>query len=114
MKKSIPLIFALLNMLVCFPVSAHPGGHFYGPPITKEEVQIKGAEVLQRAVSSGKLEKTWSTIQLSEPEAKEVRGIRVWLLHGKNPKAKEKKLENIYLYLSVSGEVMGASFKPLD
>lgn len=112
---SLKQFFAWLALVLCSTAAfGHPGGHSYGPPVKKEKVKLIGAKTVDDAVTAGKLEKSWKDVKLTEPEEKEVRGMKLWLVKGTNTKAKEKDKQNIYLYLGISGEVMGASFKPME
>ena len=108
-------LFVTLGLALISKIAlGHPGGHSYGPPVKKEEVVLIAIKTVEDAVAAGKLEKSWKDIKLSEPEEKTVKGMNVWLLKGNNPKITDKDKQNIYLYLGISGEVMGAAFKPFE
>lgn len=89
---------------------AHPGGRAFGPPASRDDVKKNAATTLGKLVENGKLDKTWKDLAVEDPTPTDVGMMSGWVVTVKNPKAAEKDKQKLYIFLSPSGEPIGANF----
>lgn len=118
------LVWALVGLFftfMSFNTFAHPGGHG-GPPLvadckaagkcTKDEVTDAAKKIVKDVADSGKVDKSWKDVKsVSSADKKESGGYTLWTVIFNNPKEKDKEKQNIFVFITSEGFLLGASHK---
>lgn len=95
------------------PVLASEGGncHFHGYTPVAETVVLGCAKQRKDAlVKSGKLETSWQSLQHSQIEKVEGKKGKEWKVVFKDPAAKDKSKETLYMFFTMTGNFIAANF----
>lgn len=111
--KSTALLMAFSLAAVAAPVSADKGGscHFHGSEAAKEDTILRCAVQRKDALASGgKIEGSWKGARQEKLEQVDGKKGKEWRVTFRNPEAKEKGKEALYVFLSLQGNVLAANF----
>ncbi len=95
------------------PARADEGGscHFHGSKPAAESVVLGCAKQRKQAlVKSGKLEPSWQALPHSAIEQVEGKKGKEWKVAFKDPAAKDKAKETLYMFFTVTGNFIAANF----
>ncbi|MBC7781920.1 MAG: hypothetical protein H7125_17640 [Proteobacteria bacterium] len=113
-----PSLFAIATLatiasLAAAPALADKGGgcHFHGStPAKRETVSGCATQRKDALVSSGKLDVTWKDVKHDKVEQVEGKKGKEWKVSFKNPVAKDKAKDTLYVFLSLPGNYIAANF----
>jgi hypothetical protein len=111
MKTSM-LTFALVFAFAATPALADEGSkcHFHGSKPAAESSVLGCANERKAAlIKQGKLEASWSDIQPGKPEQIDGKKGKEWKLTFKNPAAKDKAKETLYMFYTLPGNFVAAN-----
>lgn len=112
-KMSTGLFLAYMSLVAPQAFSSGDGEcHFHGSKQAEELTVIKCSDVFKsRLINKGKLENSWQTIQHAKIELVDGKaGKKEWKLTFKDPAAKDKSKENLYMFFTGSGNFIAANF----
>ena len=113
MNRMIPCIASLIIVLAPATALADKGGscHFHGSKPATEAVVIDCATQRREAlVGSGKLEKSWQRVNPDRPELVDGKKGKEWRVTFKDPAAKDKGKETLYMFFTAPGNFIAANF----
>ena len=113
MKKFAIAAVSLLALAAAGSVSAAEGSscHFHGNTPASEKVVVDCASQRKAAlVSSGKLEKSWEAAQVDKTEQVDGKKGKEWKVAFKDPGAKDKSKETLYMFFTMTGNFIAANF----
>ena len=120
-SKFLAAAFAAATLSLFGPAPTHGTGeafadaggacHFHGKKQASEEVVLDcAAKRKQKLISSNKIDAGWKDIKHEKAEQVEGKKGKEWLVTFKDPAAKEKSKETLYIYFSLSGNFIAANF----
>ena len=92
---------------------AGPGGscHFHGAKPASDTVVVDCANQRKEAlIATGKLDKGWQDVKLEKAELVDGKKGKEWRVTFKNPGAKEKAKDTLYLFFTAPGNFIAANF----
>ena len=95
------------------PALANEGGscHFHGSKPAAESVVLGCAKQRKEAlVRSGKLESSWQALQHNTIEQVDGKKGKEWKVAFKDPGAKDKSKETLYMFFTMTGNFIAANF----
>lgn len=110
--KIILAIASLLSAFASAPTWADEGAkcHFHGSKPAAESVVLGCAnERKATLIKQGKLEASWKDIQPAKPEQVDGKKGKEWKLMFKNPSAKDKAKETLYMFYTLPGNFVAAN-----
>ncbi len=113
MKNFIATTSLIALFAVAPPVLGNEGGscHFHGNKPATENVVLGCAKQRKEAlVKSGKLESSWQTLQHNAIEQVDGKKGKEWKVAFKDPAAKDKAKETLYMFFTVTGNFIAANF----
>ncbi|MFT5657473.1 MAG: hypothetical protein ACI9KN_000746 [Gammaproteobacteria bacterium] len=100
--------------LFLFSFSALAGaGHDHGGsqvPVTQAEAEKVATRSIQGLVEAGKIDSSWNSVQIAESLKKTFGGNMEWVISFKNKNISELEKQNLYVFLTLSGEYLGANY----
>ena len=85
--------------------------HFHGNKPTTDTVVVGCANQRKDAlVGSGKLDKGWQAIKSEKAELIDGKKGKEWLVTFKNPDARDKAQETLYMFFTLAGNFIAANF----
>lgn len=95
------------------PAIAGPGGscHFHSAKPASDSVVVDCANQRKEAlIANGKLEKAWQAVKLEKAELVDGKKGKEWRVTFKDPAAKDKAKETLYLFFTAPGNFIAANF----
>lgn len=95
------------------PATAGPGGscHFHGAKQASDAVVVDCANQRKEAlIATGKLDKNWHAVKLDKAELVDGKKGKEWRVTFKDPGAKDKGKETLYLFFTAPGNFIAANF----
>lgn len=92
---------------------ASPGGscHFHGKMPASETVILDCANQRKEALmANGKLDKSWQAVKVERAELVDGKKGKEWRVTLKDPSAKDKARETLYMFFTVPGNFIAANF----
>ncbi len=111
MKLATTLIF--LGAALATPTWADKGGscHFHGSKAAIETTVAGCATQRKEAlVKGGKLEADWLAVKPEKTEQSDGKKGKEWRVTFKNPSAKDKSKETLYMFFTLPGNFIAANF----
>jgi hypothetical protein len=110
MKIAIFLTFMIFSQLA-FSHADHPPQIAYCKTLcTKAEIELAGPFALKFLIDRGALDKEWAQKKISKVESIKFKKGPEWLLTVNDPKAKDKKLQNLFIFITPDGILNGLNF----
>ncbi len=113
MKKLVIALASVAAFGMSAPVLASPGGscHFHGSAPAKESTVVGCAMQRKDAlVASGKVASSWKTLKHDKVEQVEGKKGKEWKVTFKDPSAKDKARETLYMFFTPPGNFIAANF----
>ena len=113
MKKCFATLFVAGGLALSLPAlaSSEGGCHFHGSKAAAQETVAEcAAKRQQTLIASGKIDKSWATIQPATFEQVEGKRGKEWKVTFKDPAAADKAKENLYLFFTAQGNFIAANF----
>lgn len=113
MKKFIIAIASVAAFGLSAPVLASGGGecHFHGNTPAKEATVVGCAVQRKDAlVSSGKIDPSWKALKQEKVEQVDGKKGKEWKVAFKDPAAKDKAKETLYVFFTLPGNFIAANF----
>ncbi len=113
MKNLIATALLIALFATATPALANEGGncHFHGARPATESVVLGCAKQRKEAlVKSGKLESSWQALQHNAIEQVDGKKGKEWKVAFKDPAAKDKAKENLYMFFTMPGNFIAANF----
>ncbi len=110
--KKILITACLLCAFSGTPTMADEGSkcHFHGARPAAESAVLGCANERKAAlIKQGKLEASWKDIQPAKPEQVDGKKGKEWKLTFKNPSAKDKTKETLYMFYTLPGNFVAAN-----
>jgi hypothetical protein len=95
------------------PALAGPGGscHFHGSkPATEAVVVDCATQRKDELIAKGKLDKSWQTAKVHGAELMDAKKGKEWRVTFRDPSAKEKGKETLYMFFTAPGNFVAANF----
>lgn len=109
--KIIFTLIVLIFSLKVFSHADHPPKIALCPTIcTKAEIEVAGPVALKFLVDKGLLEKEWLQKKITGTELKKFSKGSEWVITVNDPKAKDKALRNLYIFITQQGILNGVNF----
>jgi len=111
--KKISMYMLILLVLSSSLVFAGPGSdHSHEPaaPISEGEALKKASGIVANNVEKGKLDKSWRAVKPGKIIQKTFKKGPEWVVTFDNPKVENKDKQTLYVFLSLSGNYLGANF----
>lgn len=92
---------------------AGPGGscHFHGSKPATEPIVVDCAMQRKAAlVSTGKLDKSWEVAKVDKAEQADGKKGKEWRVTFKDPAAKDKSKETLFMFFTLPGNFIAANF----
>lgn len=92
---------------------AGPGGtcHFHGSKPATEIIVVDCAMQRKAAlVSTGKLDRSWEAAKVDKAEQTDGKNGKEWRVTFKDPAAKDKSKETLFVFFTLSGNFIAANF----
>lgn len=95
--------------------AVHAGGgggcHFHGnKPAQSETVQSCAVDRKAALVASGKIDAAWKEVRMDKIEQVDGKKGKEWKVSFKDPGAKDKSKESLYMFFTLSGNFLAANF----
>ena len=106
------IIICLVVLLAFSVTGAYAGaGHSHAPKtkVTETQVLSKATIIVADIVQKGKLDASWTDIKPALAQKKTFENRQEWVITFNNPKAEDKEKQTLYVFLSLSGEYLGAN-----
>lgn len=114
MKKFlITVMIAASGLSLSSSVSADPAGscHFHGnKPAEPDTVSRCAWERKEMLVEKARIDSSWETIEQDRLEQVEGKKGKEWLVTFKNPNARDKAQETLYMFFTLTGNFIAANF----
>ncbi len=104
------LILFSLSTPLAYGDEGHDHGNAPSEPISKIKAGEKAAEFVKNFSKKGKLEESWATLQAATVEQKTFKKGPEWVVTFNNPQVENKDKQTLYVFLSLSGNFLGANF----
>ena len=111
--KKISAVLLALFVFSSTLVFAGPGSdHSHEPaaPISEDEALKTSADIVSNVVKEGKLDESWGTVKPGKPTQKTFQNQLEWVVAFNNPKVEDKNKQTLYVFMSLSGQYLGANF----
>ena len=108
-SAALVVVFAGCNV----PAFAGPGGscHFHGSkPATDAIVVDCATQRKDELIAKGKLDKNWQPVKVDKAELVDSKKGKEWRVTFRDPSAKEKSKETLYMFFTVPGNFVAANF----
>ena len=102
-------VFALSGTLA-YAGSGHSHSHAPAAPVTENQAIEKAAGVVTNIVQKGKLEASWADVKPTEAKKKMNKHGEEWVVSFSNPQATDQEKKALFVFLSLDGQYLGASF----
>ncbi|MCW5645183.1 MAG: hypothetical protein KIT63_24035 [Rhodoferax sp.] len=113
MKHVLATTAIVMSTWVAQPAIAAEGGscHFHGSKPAAEATVLGCAQQRKEfLVKTGKLDATWMAIKHDKIEAVEGKKGKEWKVSFKDPAAKDKSKETLYVFFTVTGNFIAANY----
>ncbi len=114
MKKFLIMtIIAASSLSLSSGVSADPAGscHFHGSkPAEPDTVSRCAWERKEILIEKAKIDSSWDSIQQDRLEQVEGKKGKEWLVTFRNPNARDKAQETLYMFFTLTGNFIAANF----
>jgi len=113
MKKTLIAVSALAAAFLSQPAVADAGSncHFHGSKPAAESTVTSCAVTRKEAlIKAGKLDAAWQPIKPAKVEAVEGKKGKEWKVTFKDPAAKDKTKETLYMFFTLPGNFIAANF----
>lgn len=113
MKHIIVTIASAAVFGISAPVFASAGGscHFHGNKAASEATVVTCAVQRKDALAtSGKIDAAWKAVKQEKIEQVEGKKGKEWKVTFKDPAAKDKTKETLYMFFTMSGNFIAANF----
>jgi hypothetical protein len=113
MKKSIIAIATLTAAFLSQPAAADAGSncHFHGNKPAAESTVTSCAAIRKEAlIKAGKLDATWQAIKHDKVQSVDGKKGKEWKVTFKDPAAKDKSKETLYMFFTQPGNFIAANF----
>lgn len=113
MKHIIIAIASAAVFGISAPAFASPGGscHFHGNKTASEATVVSCAVRRKETLAaSGKIDAAWKAIKQEKIEQVEGKKGREWKVTFKDPAAKDKTKETLYMFFTMPGNFIAANF----
>jgi hypothetical protein len=115
MKKIITKV--AVAAILAFGVNPLYGGAGHDHSHSSSKTKINEAKAkdialkeMRRYVINGKLDKSWEGAPVNSAKQQVYKSIPEWVVTFKNPKESKPEQQNLYVFVSQYGEIMGANF----
>lgn len=108
-------IICLVTAIILSATSVHAGpgsGHSHGPvtPVSESQAIENASAVVSAIVKKGKLDASWTEVKATEAKKKKFQYGQEWVVTFHNPKVTDQEKKNLYVFLSLDGQYLGANF----
>ena len=113
MKKIIITAVSFAALALAAPAFASEGGscHFHGNTPAKEAAIIDCAIQRKSALAgSGKIDASWKALKHDKIEQVDVKKGKEWKVTFKDPAAKDKTKETLFVFFTLPGNFIAANF----
>lgn len=113
MKQLIVTIASFTALGISAPAFSSPGGscHFHGTkPAAEATVASCAVQRKDALISSGKIDGAWKTVKQDKVEQVDGKKGKEWKVTFKDPAAKDKTRETLYMFFTVPGNFIAANF----
>lgn len=113
MKHIIITVTSAAVFGISAPAFASPGGscHFHGNKAASEATVVACAVLRKDAlVTSGKIDSAWKAVKQEKTEQVEGKKGKEWKVTFKDPAAKDKTRETLYMFFTMPGNFIAANF----
>lgn len=113
MKHLISLFAIAATAFVTAPALADKGSscHFHDSKAATDATVVGCANQRKEAlVKAGKLDKSWETAKQDKVEQVDGRKSKEWKVAFKNPAAKDKSKDTLYMFFTMPGNFIAANF----
>lgn len=116
MKKLLIAFASVAAMGLTTPALANEGGgcHFHGNTPAKEATVV-GCAVQRKdtLIASGKIDPLWKVLKYDKVEQVDGKKGKEWKVTFKDPAAKDKAKETLYVFFTLPGNFIAANFSGL-
>jgi hypothetical protein len=113
MKHIFITIASATVLCISAPAFATPGGscHFHGNKAASEATVVSCAVQRKDALAtSGKIDAAWKAVKQEKIEQVEGKKGKEWKVTFKDPAAKDKTKETLYMFFTIPGNFIAANF----
>ncbi len=113
MKQLIVAIASITVLSISAPVFSSEGGscHFHGKkPAAEATVTSCAVQRKEALVTSGKIDAAWKTVKQDKVEQVDGKKGKEWKVTFKDPAAKDKTKQTLYMFFTVPGNFIAANF----
>jgi len=113
MKKLVYLLSLIVTITFAPAALAGGGGacHFHGDTPVKETILVDCASKHKdNLIKKGKIDASWETVKLDKSEMVDGKKTKEWKLTFKNPAEKDAAKQTLYMFYSLTGNLLGANF----
>lgn len=113
MKKFAALLTFITTIAVTPAAFAGGGGgcHFHGDTPVKETILLDCASKHKdNLIKKGKIDASWAGVKLNQSEIVDGKKTKEWKLTFKNPVEKDPAKQTLYMFYSLTGNLLGANF----
>lgn len=113
MKQLIVAIASVTALGMSAPAFSSAGGscHFHGTkPAAEATVASCAAQRKDTLVTSGKIDGAWKTVKQDKVEQVDGKKGKEWKVTFKDPAARDKTKETLYMFFTVPGNFIAANF----
>jgi hypothetical protein len=85
--------------------------HFHGKTLAEEKTVLACADKRKESlIKNGKIDSTWKDIRHEKIVKVDGKKAQEWMVTFKNPSAKDKSKETLYMYFTLIGNFIAANF----
>ena len=113
MKKLAFLVTFIATIAVAPAAFAGGGGgcHFHGDTPVKETILLDCASKHKdNLIKKGKIDASWAGVKLDQSEIVDGKKTKEWKLTFKNPVEKDAAKQTLYMFYSLTGNLIGSNF----
>ena len=88
-------------------------GHDHGPPrepVTRQQAEQIASQSISTLVADGKIETSWSNIEVNKSEKKSFGGNQEWVISYNNEAVSDPDKRTIYIFLGLGGDFLGGNY----
>lgn len=114
MKTLIVTTFLILSLAFAFPVmagSGHDHGHNHSQKALSDVEAInRASEVVSELANTKKIDESWVKLKADNIEQKTFSQDPEWVVTFKNKEMQDASKQTLYVFLSLSGDYLGANY----
>jgi hypothetical protein len=109
--RILAVVCALMLALLPFQLAAHPEGHDDLEPVSQEQIHTAAQFIVEQLVAAKRVPASWGNLQPAEMAPRVFKDNPEWLIRYHNPEIQNPAEQNLYVFLNLGGQYLGAGYE---